>query len=34
MREIKAEIKHGDCLNVLSDYSDNTFDLIVTSPST
>jgi len=32
MREIKAEIKQGDCLNVLSDYADNTFDLIVTSP--
>ena len=27
-----AEIKHGDCLNVLTEYSDNTFDLIVTSP--
>ena len=32
VREIKAEIKHGDCVNVLSDYPDNTFDLIVTSP--
>lgn len=32
MREIKAEIKHGDCLNVLADFPDNTFDLIVTSP--
>jgi hypothetical protein len=27
MREIKAEIKHGDCLNVLADYPDSTFDL-------
>ena len=27
-----AEIKHGDCQNVLADYPDNTFDLIVTSP--
>jgi DNA modification methylase len=27
-----AEIKHGDCLNVLEDYPDDTFDLIVTSP--
>ena len=32
VREIKAEIKHGDCVNVLADYPDNTFDLIVTSP--
>ncbi|TAL00500.1 MAG: site-specific DNA-methyltransferase [Verrucomicrobia bacterium] len=32
MREIKAEIIHGDCVNVLSEYSDNMFDLIVTSP--
>jgi DNA modification methylase len=32
VREIKAEIKHGDCVNVLLDYPDNTFDLIVTSP--
>jgi site-specific DNA-methyltransferase (adenine-specific) len=27
-----AEIKHGDCQEVLKEYSDNTFDLIVTSP--
>ncbi|MGD0743729.1 MAG: site-specific DNA-methyltransferase [Verrucomicrobiota bacterium] len=32
MRNYTAEIKHGDCLNVLADYPDNTFDLIVTSP--
>lgn len=24
VREIKAEIKHGDCVNVLADYPDNT----------
>jgi len=27
-----AEIKHGDCIDVLREYRDNTFDLIVTSP--
>jgi DNA modification methylase len=27
-----AEIKHGDCGEVLREYADNTFDLIVTSP--
>lgn len=32
MREVKSEIKHGDCLEVLQKYPDNTFDLIVTSP--
>ena len=32
MREIKSEIRHGDCLKVLQDYAENTFDLIVTSP--
>ncbi len=32
MREIKSEIKHGDCLEVLKEHPDNTFDLIVTSP--
>lgn len=32
VREIKAQIKHGDCADVLADYPDNTFDLIVTSP--
>jgi DNA modification methylase len=32
VKNYTAEIKHGDCLNVLADYSDNTFDLIVTSP--
>lgn len=32
MKDITTEIRQGDCLNVLRDYSDNTFDLIVTSP--
>jgi DNA modification methylase len=32
VKNYTAEIKHGDCLNVLEDYPDNTFDLIVTSP--
>ncbi|MCX8089652.1 MAG: site-specific DNA-methyltransferase [Verrucomicrobiae bacterium] len=32
MRITTAEIKHGDCLDVLREYADNTFDLIVTSP--
>jgi site-specific DNA-methyltransferase (adenine-specific) len=32
VREIKSEIKHGDCLEVLQNYPANTFDLIVTSP--
>src|SRR5271170_5661049 len=29
---VKTEIKNGDCLDVLADYPDNTFDLIMTSP--
>lgn len=32
MRVTTAEIKQGDCLEVLREYPDNTFDLIVTSP--
>lgn len=32
MKVFTAEIKHGDCLEVLQKYPDNTFDLIVTSP--
>jgi site-specific DNA-methyltransferase (adenine-specific) len=32
VREIKTEIKHGDCIDVLAEFADNTFDLIVTSP--
>jgi DNA modification methylase len=29
---VKTEIKHGDCIDVLAQYADNTFDLIVSSP--
>ena len=32
MRVTTAEIKQGDCLEVLRDFPDNSFDLIVTSP--
>ena len=32
MKIFTAEIKHGDCLDVLADYPDNKFDLIITSP--
>lgn len=32
-REIVADIRCGDCLEVLADFEDNFFDLIVTSPS-
>lgn len=32
MKVFTAEIKHGDCLEVLGDYPDDHFDLIVTSP--
>lgn len=32
MKEIKAELKQGDCKDVLKQYEDNTFDLIITSP--
>jgi DNA modification methylase len=32
VKTFTAEIKHGDCLDILSEYPDNTFDLIVTSP--
>jgi site-specific DNA-methyltransferase (adenine-specific) len=32
VKNFTAEIKHGDCLNVLADFPDDTFDLIVTSP--
>lgn len=32
MRVTTAEIKQGDCLEVLRDFPDNTFDLIITSP--
>lgn len=32
MREIRADLKIGDCKEVLKQYSDNFFDLIITSP--
>jgi len=32
MRTVESIIKAGDCGGVLLDYSDNYFDLIVTSP--
>ncbi|MFA5375718.1 MAG: site-specific DNA-methyltransferase [Dehalococcoidia bacterium] len=32
MRTVECIIKKGDCLKVLQDYPDNSFDLIVTSP--
>lgn len=32
MMEIKTEIIQGDCLKELSNFADNSFDLIVTSP--
>ncbi len=32
MREVKADILQGDCLDVLKAFDDDTFDLIVTSP--
>lgn len=31
-KEIKTDIRRGDCLEVLKDYPDNHFNLIVTSP--
>ena len=32
MRILESIIKHGDCLDILQQYPDNSFDLIVTSP--
>jgi site-specific DNA-methyltransferase (adenine-specific) len=32
MPEIKSEIRNGDCLQILANYPDNFFDLIITSP--
>ena len=32
MRETRCDIKRGDCLEVLRDYPDSSFDLIFTSP--
>jgi site-specific DNA-methyltransferase (adenine-specific) len=31
-KEIKTDIRRGDCLEILDDFPDNHFDLIVTSP--
>ena len=32
MKELKTDIRVGDCLDVLKEFPDNFFDLIVTSP--
>ena len=32
MNNLVTDIRRGDCLEVLRDFDDNTFDLIVTSP--
>jgi DNA modification methylase len=32
MKQIETDIRLGDCLEVLTEFSDDTFDLIVTSP--
>lgn len=32
MKKIEAVVKQGDCLEVLKEFPDNSFDLIVTSP--
>ncbi|MBM4038201.1 MAG: site-specific DNA-methyltransferase [Planctomycetes bacterium] len=32
MRQVRTEIRHGDCLEVLKDYPDGAFQLIFTSP--
>lgn len=32
MRVTTAEIKHGDCFEVVQEFPDNHFDLIITSP--
>lgn len=32
MKVTTAEIKHGDCLDVLQEFPDNHFDLVITSP--
>jgi len=32
MKEIRADIYLGDCLDILSDFPESTFDLIITSP--
>jgi len=32
MKPLKTDILLGDCVEVLRDFEDDTFDLIVTSP--
>jgi len=32
IREIKTDIRIGDCLKVLKEFPDNFFDLIIASP--
>jgi DNA modification methylase len=32
MEKVDCFVKHGDCLNILKDFPDNSFDLIITSP--
>ncbi len=32
LSDMRSEIFHGDCLDVLRDFEDETFDLIITSP--
>lgn len=32
MQPVRSEIRHGDCLDVLADFDDESFDLVVTSP--
>jgi DNA modification methylase len=32
MKELKTDIRVGDCLNILKEFPDNFFDLIITSP--
>lgn len=32
MRPARSEVLHGDCLEVLRDFDDESFDLIITSP--
>jgi len=32
MKQITTEIKNGDCLDILKQYPDNYFNLIITSP--
>ncbi len=32
MRPVRSEILRGDCVDVLRDFEDEVFDLIITSP--